>query len=96
MAAKVNNEEKKKDCEVQSIREVDMSGLHMPAVAIYEHPDDDPEMCVARVFNLDRPTNVIIRKRTVRELMYDIQTNTTMYFMHRGADDVPCLVGVFV
>lgn len=89
-------EKTKRDFEVHSIGEVDMSGLHVPAVVIYEHPEDDQEMCVARVFDLDKPTNVVIRKKTVQELMQDIQTNTTMYFIRRGADDAPCLIGVYM
>jgi hypothetical protein len=85
-----------KDYEAHSIIEVDMSRLKIPVVAIYDHPDDYPDICIARVYDLEQPTNVILQRVTARELIDHIQMNTRMYFMKRGAGDVPCLVGAFM
>ena len=39
---------------MESIREVDFSGLKVPFVAVYGHPDDFPDKYVARIYELDR------------------------------------------
>lgn len=81
---------------VASINQVDMSNMKMPMIAVYEHPDDFPEKCVARVFDLDKPTNVILIRDTVEELQEEIRKNTSKVFLLRGAEDVRTLVGVWV
>lgn len=42
---------------MESIREVDFSGLKVPFVAVYGHPDDFPDKYVARIYELDRATD---------------------------------------
>lgn len=81
---------------VESIKEVDFSGLNMPFVAVYDHPEDYPDKCVARIYELDKPTDTIMVKETVEEIETDIKKHTTMLFLQRGADDVPSLVGVWM
>ena len=85
-----------KEKRVDSITQVDMSGLFMPQIAVYKHPDDFPEDCVARIFDMGDPTDTIMVKKTVTEITKDIGRNTNMIFMPRGADDVPALVGVWM
>lgn len=43
---------------------IDFSGLVLPIIAVYKNPEDYPNDCVARVFDLERPTNVIIVKES--------------------------------
>ena len=81
---------------VDSIQEIDFSGLKMPFIAVYEHPDDFPNQCVARVYDLDKPTDTVMVKETVKEIEEDIRKNSAMVFMKRGTDDVPALVGVWM
>ena len=81
---------------VESIQEIDFSGLKMPCIAVYEHPDDFPNQCVARVYDLDKPTDTVMVKETVKEIEENIRENSTMAFMKRGTDDVPALVGVWM
>lgn len=81
---------------VESIQEIDFSGLRMPFIAVYKHPDDFPNQCVARVFDLDKPTDTVMVKETVKEIQDDIRENSAMIFMKRGTDDVPALVGVWI
>lgn len=47
---------------VESIREVDFSGLKVPFVAVYGHSDDFPDKYVARIYELDRATDTIMVK----------------------------------
>ena len=50
---------------VESIREVDFSGLKVPFVAVYGHPDDFPDKYVARIYELDKATDTIMVKETL-------------------------------
>lgn len=45
---------------VESIREVDFSGLKVPFVAVYGHPDDFPDKYVDRIYELDKATDTIM------------------------------------
>ena len=71
---------------VESIREVDFSGLKVPFVAVY----------VARIYELDRATDTIMVKETLEEITADIKEHTAMTFIPRGTADVPSLVGVWM
>ena len=68
----------------------------MPFIAVYQHPEDFPEKCVARIYELDKPTDTIMVKDTLKEIETDIRENTGMVFMPRGAEDVRSLVGVWM
>lgn len=81
---------------VESIKEVDFSGLKVPFIAVYQRPEDFPEKCVARIYELDKPTDTILVKDTLKEIEIDIQENTGMVFMPRKAEDVRSLVGVWM
>lgn len=81
---------------VDSIRQVDMSELIAPVIAVHQHPTDFPDKCVARIFDMDRPTDTIIVKETVAEIVQDIQENTSFTYVPRGAADVPSLVSVWI
>lgn len=80
---------------VESIQAVDFSGLKVPFIAVYKHPDDFPDKCVARIYELDKPTDTIMVKETLEEIEMDIR-NTGMVFTPRGTEDVPSLVGVWM
>lgn len=85
-----------KEKRANSISEVDMRGLKMPFIAVYDHPVDFPDHCVARIFDINRPTDTIIVKNSLADIQKDIRENTAMLFMLRGAEDVKSLVGVWV
>ncbi len=84
------------DKRVNSISEVDMSGLIMPLIAVYEHPADYPDNYVARVFDISEATDTIIVKDSLLDIQRDIGENTSRIFFPRGAEDVKSLVGVWV
>lgn len=79
-----------------TMKEVDLSGLKLPAIVIYEHPKDYPEYYVARVFDGDKPTDTIILKPTLAAVQEDIRDNANMVFFARGADDDKCIVGAWI
>lgn len=92
----VRKEKEVQEKRVESIREVDFSGLKVPFVAVYGHPDDFPDKYVARIYELDRATDTIMVKETLEEIEMDIKEHTAMTFIPRGTADVPSLVGVWM
>lgn len=84
------------DKKVQSVKEIDFSDLVLPMIAVYKNPEDYPNDCVARVFDLERPTNIVIIKKTVREIKEDIEQHMGMVFLNREVADVLSLVGVYL
>jgi len=63
---------KKKTIELNSFQQADISDLICPIVAIYINPVDYPTAAVARLFDLEHPTNVILIRNTIEELREDI------------------------
>ena len=49
---------------VEAIDQIDMSDLELPSFAIYKNPKDYPGKTVARLFEKDRPTDVVIIGKT--------------------------------
>lgn len=83
------------DIRVNSIADIDLSGLEVPQITVYREPADYPTECVARVYDNASPTNVVICRDNVQELMNDIRANTNMMFVPRAKEDHPTIVGVF-
>lgn len=81
---------------VSSIREIDLSDLRFPLVAVHIRPTDFPKHCIARIFDIDQQTDTIILKETIQEIQEDISKNTNMVFLNRGKEDVESLVGVWI
>lgn len=82
--------------EFKSIREVDLSALELPQVAVFSKPEDYPDKEVARVFDNAQPTNMVIVSNDLKNLVKDIRENTSLQWFWRGKDDVEALVGVFL
>ena len=85
-----------KEKRADSISEVDMRGLFMPVIAVYEHPEDFPDKYVARVFDVGQPTDTVVIKDSLLDIQRDIGENTCRIFVPRGAEDVRSPVGVWV
>lgn len=81
---------------VNSIRRLDLSNLKFPVEAAHIKPLDYPDKCVARIFDLDKPTNAVVVKDDLESLMNDIKDNTNLTFLQRGTEDVKSLVGVWM
>lgn len=84
------------DKRVDSIREIDFSGLRVPIIAVYESPRDYPGSIVARVFDVDKATNMVLIKENLDELKQDIEQNTDLIFIPRLALDDDVIVGIYI
>lgn len=85
-----------RDKKVQSVQEINFDNLVLPMIAVYKNPDDYPEYCMARIFDMQIPTHVVMVKESLQEIMEDIEEHTDMVFLNREVDDVLSLVGVWV
>lgn len=81
---------------VQSIQEMKLSTLNMPMLAVYKSPDDFPGYYVVRVYDMEKPTDTVMVKRSLTEIEMDIRTHTGMVFIPRSKEDVESLVGVWM
>lgn len=84
------------DRQVESAHNIDFSNLKFPMITVYKNPIDYPGMYVARVYDLQQPTNTIIAKQSLEELQSDILQNTGMLFIPRYKEDDPVVVGAWV
>ena len=81
---------------VEDIEQIDMSGLELPSFAIYKNPTDYPGKSVARLFEGDKPTNVVLIKKNVRELHSILRDRTRLTFFPPLPGDFGNLVGVWM
>lgn len=83
--------------ELSSLKYLDISELKVPFIAVYEHPEDFPNDIVARVYDTDKPTNVIIIRQTAGEVEREVKSHFPQaHYIPRGPEDVPCLLGAWV
>lgn len=77
---------------VISFRNVDFSGLKIPMIVVYERPRDFPDKYIARVFNCEIPTDVIIVRDSLQEIRDDITAAGFMVCLERSQEDVLSVV----
>jgi hypothetical protein len=83
---------KNRDVVVNHLSEVDFSGMSMPFIAVYDHPIDYPEHVTARVYDGDKPTNVVMLKDSEEEIAGEIRKETCFVRFDRGREDDPKLI----
>lgn len=85
-----------KDKIAVDLEQIDMGGLKLPSFAVYKNPTDYPNKSVARLFEGEKPTNVVIVKKNVRELHNLFRYRTRMTFLPKMPGDPENLVGVWM
>lgn len=81
---------------IEEIEQIDMSEMKLPSFAIYKNPTDYPGKSVARLFEGDHPTNVVLIKKNVRELHSIFRDRTRLTFFPPLPGDSGNLVGVWM
>ena len=84
------------DVLVQTSHQIGFSRLQMPIIAVYKDQKDYPGYYVARVFDVNRTTNIIMAKKDFLELQRDIGKHTGMIWLHRTPQDDPALMGTWI
>lgn len=74
-----------KEQRVESFAAVDMSDLHFPSIAVFYNALDYPGLYVARLFDLEHPTDVMMVKETLEEIHEGIPP--TFARLPRSEDD---------
>lgn len=59
----------------------------VPIITVYQHPADYPDKYVARVWDVNRPTNLAAVADTYEELLEAIPTNQMTKMARSSADD---------
>lgn len=70
-----------KDNNIQSFKDVDFSSVSVPFIALFRGPDDYPGKYVARLFDLDKPTNAVMVRDEFEEIEEDIKTIRILYLL---------------
>lgn len=98
-----NIEDDKPDVVVESITQIILSDLGVPAVAVFEHPDDYPTSYVGRVLSIKsdyglRETEAVIVKDNLLDLHRDIAENNDyhMSWAVRTSEKTRSLRGVWI
>lgn len=65
-----------------------------PLICIYKHPIDYPDKYVARLWDINKPTNIIVLADTIEELRGAIPKG--MVRINRNEKDDPCIVEVWI
>ncbi len=73
---------------------MDLSGLKMPLVTVYECPADFPGFYAARVWEgmKPSPTDAVVVKKTLQEIREDIEAAGFRICFPRADGDDPCIV----
>lgn len=72
----------------------DFKMFDIPFITVYYNPSDYPNKYVARVFDLNTPTEFIIVKDTIREIRKSIPSRFIR--LNRYQNDDPAIVEVWV
>lgn len=83
---------------VESLTQVDFSGIQIPMAVIYENPKDCPEKYVCRIWEGKEchPTNTAVKKNTLEEIREDIKAAGFTMRFPRVEDDDPVILETWV
>jgi len=75
-----------KDVIITNFNQVNISRMKMPFIVIYEHPKDYDKSYVARIFEINVPTNLVIISEDLETLREKIPKNMVR-FNRENEDD---------
>jgi len=78
---------KKKDVIITDFNQINTRLMKMPFIVIYEHPKDYSESYVARVFDIDKPTNIVIISENLEELRKKIPAGMVKFKREKEDDE---------
>lgn len=81
---------------VDSLKCVDISDMKLPMIVVYKNALDFPNKYIARIFECEQPTDVIIIRESLQECRDDITAAGFLVCMERNEEDVPSIVETWV
>lgn len=83
-----------KDFILNNFDNVDFTQIKVPIITVYDHPADYPKMLVARIWDMNKPTNVIVMNENINILRALIPKNMTMF--QPAQKDDPCIKEIWL
>ncbi len=77
----------KKDVIISDFNEIDGSLMKMPFIVIYNHPKDYNESYVARLFDINKPTNIVIVSKDLEVLRKKIPKGMVKFDREKEDDE---------
>lgn len=77
---------------VSTLKEVDLKEIDVPIIVVYKRSEDFPYNYVARLFSLNKPTNVLIVRDSLKECREDITAAGFLVCMGKDEEDVRSVV----
>lgn len=82
---------------INTFKQVDFSGLKNPVIVIYNRPSDYKGYFIARIWELDKPTDTIMLKKSLSAIREDIKINLpNMLRLPKAQNDDPCIVEMWI
>lgn len=83
-----------KDQLISSFNEIDMKEYTMPIICIYNSPSDYKGMFVARLFDVNKPTPIILMRITLDAIRNEIPESFSLVPKQAGED--ANIVGTYI
>lgn len=83
-----------KDFILKSFTNVDFSEIKAAMIVIYDHPKDYPNSYVARIWDMDKPTNVVVANENLDMLRSLIPNG--MGCINKFETDDPCMLEIWL
>lgn len=83
-----------KDFILKNFTNVDFSEIKEAMIVVYDHPKDYPNSYVARIWDTDKPTNVIVANENLDSLRSLIPKN--MGCINKFETDDPCMLEIWL
>ncbi|EKQ50280.1 MULTISPECIES: hypothetical protein [unclassified Clostridium] len=78
---------KNKDVIIESFNQVNVSRMKLPFIVIYDHPIDYINSYVARLFDVNKPTNIVILSDDLETLRRKIPEGMVRFDRHKEDDE---------
>lgn len=82
---------------INTFKQVDMSDMCSPIIVIYENVSDYKGYFIARIWDLDKPTDTFMLKKDLHKIREDIKANLpNMVRLPKAQNDDPCIVETWI
>jgi hypothetical protein len=79
---------------VRTFDEIDITKIKFPLITVYERPTDFPNSYIARLFTLNKPTEIYMQADTLAEIRAGLPLGMVM--LEREPQDDPHIVEIWM
>ena len=82
---------------INTFAQVDLSGMKKPIIVIYNNPKDYKGYFVARIWELDKPTDTLMLKKSLSKIREDIKAHLpNMVRLPKAQNDDKAIVETWI